>query len=375
MFKVWLGSDDFYKDSEYVKIGNVVNAIAKILRTNGSPDRFQAERDAWPHIYTGIVAGKLHPLDPETLNVLSKDHHGNGMVLFSELVVWGRAGGRFDFVKYVPLTIWLADYWDKPLSELPEALQARVNAAFGAVNWDSLSPGQRRRHVSQIDRSKTPEYINESLIAWHNYLMDASAWFDLPDVTPQAAAMVLSLLNPHKNPDPERHVGGDKESPHRYKLLLEAFESVARANPKHRTLLDWREIADQKKLRYHPWIDEYAEAIAARAVQEAPAAKGEAVKRGITKQQVINAFEGLHFNRDQWGKALGKNIPNWLKQCQAVPGKRGDSKNSATWNPVLIAVALTEKPANIPSKKLDPVFVGLKDWANEWTEASALFRD
>jgi hypothetical protein len=104
----------------------------------------------------------------------------------------------------------------------------------------------------------------------------------------------------------------------------------------------------------------------------APAAKVEAVNLGITKQQVINAFEGLHFNRDQWTNALGKNIPNWLKECRVDRGKQG-SKLSATWNPVLIAVALFDK--KIPIKKLDIVFVSLKDWAEKWQEASASIRD
>lgn len=105
---------------------------------------------------------------------------------------------------------------------------------------------------------------------------------------------------------------------------------------------------------------------------DAPSMKEKDIKQGITKQQVINAFEGLHFNRDQWTKALGKNIPNWLMECRVTPGVRGN-KVSATWNPVLIAAALIDQ--KIAAKKLDAVFVHLKDWADEWQEKSALFRD
>jgi hypothetical protein len=99
MFKVELGSDDFYKDSEYVKIGNVAKAIARILLSNDSPNRFQSERDAWPLIHTGIAENKLHPLAPETLDVLSIDNYGNGIVAFSELAEWGVWCHRFNFVK------------------------------------------------------------------------------------------------------------------------------------------------------------------------------------------------------------------------------------------------------------------------------------
>lgn len=106
---------------------------------------------------------------------------------------------------------------------------------------------------------------------------------------------------------------------------------------------------------------------------DAPAAKGEAVERSITKQQVINAFEGLHFTRDKWNKYLADiNSAPWLKDCRVMPGIQG-SKASATWNPVRIAAALIDK--GIPINKLDTVFVRLKDWADEWHEASESFRD
>lgn len=117
-------------------------------------------------------------------------------------------------------------------------------------------------------------------------------------------------------------------------------------------------------------------ALLAAVVQAPPAADAGAGKVeaviGVTKGQVIGAFQGLHFNADQWSNALGKNIPKWLKECQAMPGKQGDNKTSATWNPVLIAAALYEK--GIAIRKLDAVFVGLKDWADEWREVSDMMR-
>lgn len=103
-----------------------------------------------------------------------------------------------------------------------------------------------------------------------------------------------------------------------------------------------------------------------------PTVKRETVTQGITKGAVINAFGGLHFDRGQWTKALGKNIPDWLMACRVSSGKQG-SKVSATWNPVLIAAALIDK--QIPINKLNGVFVHLKVWADEWREVSASFRD
>ena len=97
--------------------------------------------------------------------------------------------------------------------------------------------------------------------------------------------------------------------------------------------------------------------------------KKEAVK-GLTKQQVIVAFEGLHFVTDeQWSRALA-NTPKWLEPCRVM---KGNEKTSALWNPALIAVALLDK--HVPIKKLDVVFIGLKDWTDEWQEVSEIFRD
>ncbi len=115
----------------------------------------------------------------------------------------------------------------------------------------------------------------------------------------------------------------------------------------------------------------YMDRIAAQIVEysnayTAPVANKEAAK-GITKSKVINAFDGLHFNRDKWSKYLG-DPPDWLKECRVALG----SKNaSATWNPVLIAVALLDK--GVPINKLNTVFVSLKDWTEEWQDKSAIF--
>lgn len=99
-----------------------------------------------------------------------------------------------------------------------------------------------------------------------------------------------------------------------------------------------------------------------------------AIKSGITKNAVINAFAGLHFDETQWRNALGKSIPKWLVGCRILPGIKGN-KTSATWNPVLIASALYGPDGKgIPIKKLDAVFIRLPNWINEWQEASASFR-
>jgi hypothetical protein len=96
--------------------------------------------------------------------------------------------------------------------------------------------------------------------------------------------------------------------------------------------------------------------------------RGSHTFKGITKGEVIGAFEDLHFNNAQWSRALA-NVPLWLKSCRV---SKGDKAHSALWNPVQIAVALIGK--GVPLKKLDAVFVGLKDWTDEWQKDSDYFR-
>ena len=125
---------------------------------------------------------------------------------------------------------------------------------------------------------------------------------------------------------------------------------------------EWFESKNVKYSIQHPWTNN-SEILKSEPVS---------VRTGITKQQAINAFEGLHFDCDGWNNALS-DVPKWIVECRVSRGRKGDKSTSAMWNPVLIAAALFEK--NIPIKKLDTVFVRLKDWTDEWQEASALFRD
>jgi hypothetical protein len=92
-------------------------------------------------------------------------------------------------------------------------------------------------------------------------------------------------------------------------------------------------------------------------------------KPGITKGQVINAFNGVYQDRDWWTKALGKNIPVWLKSCRVTQGRPGNNKISATWNPVFIAVALIDQ--SVLPTNIDIAFARLPDWRDEWLEVSA----
>jgi hypothetical protein len=93
---------------------------------------------------------------------------------------------------------------------------------------------------------------------------------------------------------------------------------------------------------------------------------------GVTKRVIMQAFQGVHFNYDQWGRALG-DVPQWLIDCRVALGSKG-KRVSHTWNPVLIGVALMDK--GIKLERLDSVFRGraLNGWEDEWMKATDLMR-
>lgn len=134
---------------------------------------------------------------------------------------------------------------------------------------------------------------------------------------------------------------------------------------KGQDLNTWLEQNEPNLICKFPETDAHTAKVEAVAVTPpAPAAKG------ITKNAVIGAFEGLHYNADQWKKLLGDQDAKWLLPARVA---RGDKNTSALWNPTVIALTLLDK--EIPIRKLDAVFVSLNDWADEWREKSAYFRD
>ena len=101
------------------------------------------------------------------------------------------------------------------------------------------------------------------IIAWYDATLDAKNWVHhVPDIKPREAAMLLCQFNPGDNLDPNISTN-DETGPDDFRRLLRVFEGVANTNPKLRTLLQWRDIARERKLKYHSWIDKYAEAIGA----------------------------------------------------------------------------------------------------------------
>lgn len=113
----------------------------------------------------------------------------------------------------------------------------------------------------------------DGLIGWYDYTMNADKHFKLSDVLPVDAAMLLCQYDPlQENIEYAVTCTNDATGPVDMKALRAHFEALSRTDQKHRTLLDWWQLARGAKLKYHPWIDQYIDAagLEAQAAQGAP---------------------------------------------------------------------------------------------------------
>jgi len=207
---------------------------------------------------------------------------------------------------YKNICMCLDGYWEKPWLELPvEQRQAWRKALFidfeesdAGRRWDSYNLMQRQGVAVAYDAEHDPALSGRRFVDWHDGIqsMNAAMWFKRANIKPDEAAMLLWRLNPLQRdwqgnaPDPENtYVEDDKTSPAHYRALKRAFEDVAEADPKPRTLLDWLCVAMREGLRYHQWIDEYVQA----RIEEFPAdsdGEGDAPKvgaRGTAKPEWV----------------------------------------------------------------------------------------
>jgi hypothetical protein len=83
--------------------------------------------------------------------------------------------------EYKPIYPRLADYWDKPLVELPEDLHGVVDRIFWAHGWDAETVEQRQQLVRNHDWYRDPAQEAETWYELFNYAhadedgLDASA--------------------------------------------------------------------------------------------------------------------------------------------------------------------------------------------------------
>ncbi len=91
---------------------------------------------------------------------------------------------------------------------------------------------------------------------------------------------------------------------------------------------------------------------------------------GVDKRTIALKFHDIYWSESKWNKSLA-SPPKWLKECRVSRGTKSKN-NPSSWNPVDIAIALTDK--GISTSKLDAVFISLSSWRDEWGIKSEYLR-
>jgi len=228
----------------------------------------------------------IEPQIQSETNRLLDDWYRDASVLVSEVAEWFCKAHDFEGQMTVSnsaeggeITQMLAKWFDKPTGELPPRLRAIADAYI--LRWSELSGAERRARADEADHQlqavlgdrfekanrekeqaeSDPAQVAAGIIAWYAQSLDAETWWILSNLTPREAAALLCRFNPHDNKLDPLSIITDETGPEDFKRLLRVFEDVAKSQPRPRTLSDWHDIARDKRLKYHSWIDAFRQAV------------------------------------------------------------------------------------------------------------------
>lgn len=113
-----------------------------------------------------------------------------------------------------------------------------------------------------VNACRAQQEAAEGLVGWFDATIDAAHWFSLNDVLPHHAAMLLCQFDPNDEQlEQAQLTTTDATEPRDLVRLVQRFEDLARTSPRPRPLLQWLQEARQMGVRYHPWVDEYVDAV------------------------------------------------------------------------------------------------------------------
>jgi len=109
----------------------------------------------------------------------------------------------------------------------------------------------------KAEASDPADVLLEFDLGWLEATLDASYWWEMKDVQPKDAAILLCGLNPRDGTtDPTKGESHEIKTAD-YVRLLNKFEDEARAIPECRTIRQWLLLAKSAGLKHHPWIDNW----------------------------------------------------------------------------------------------------------------------
>lgn len=156
--------------------------------------------------------------------------------------------------------------YDKPALPLPcTPGQLRLFAVNTDLDKDAIGEllaGWRQQYK---DLRESVGRESENVLSWYDQTLDAMTWWNLSALTPHEAAMLLCHVNPHDDKLNPLSITTEETAPEDFKRLLRVFEDEVQTQSQARTLREWHDIARDKRLKYHSWIDAFRQAVSENA--------------------------------------------------------------------------------------------------------------
>lgn len=198
---------------------------------------------------------------------------------------------------------------------------------------------------AQTDNDAIDEEQAEKLIGWFDATLDAAMWFSLHNLTPRDAALLMCNLNPNEDALDPLNVSNEITDPGNFKNLLQVFNDEANNDKRPRRLIEWHQIAANKKLRYHSWIDNYLVA-KNQLVQNSNAPSTDTRRFGVTKREILSVDWPLPEAAPPLENILDE-VPIWVTPArEKFDYEAKGGRNSYLWNPAILGVCLATKTSH-----------------------------
>jgi hypothetical protein len=196
---------------------------------------------------------------------------------------------------------------------------ANQYAFIKAANWIRELP----KEESEKSDEQKKEEIDYAMYGYDAALR-ADHWFSMPGLDPLQAAMLLCQFNPNETTEevfrrsatyqeyryhqaePRRQDGDSVETtPDNHTELLQQLRAAYKDGSEPRRLIDWWKLAQERKLKHHPWIDWYIAAAGLHVPATAPAVRlSDASVVDVTEWQVMAQEKAREIIKRQKAKDL-----------------------------------------------------------------------
>lgn len=236
-----------------------------------SPEQF---REGWPTALEPSRLGNLQfsreGVDPHDMKATNSTNQRQHWVMEALTGLCQRKELKCEPIQHIrrdgktnKVVLEWSDYLIEPRPFLDWLAQQNLEPSRFIVAWCNANGVS----CDQVVPTRTPEVERQHRIGWYDSTLDASYWLGRASIAAAEAAQLLS----GENPLDAKHIGNWLEhtswkdqpggvaimSPKERQKLLGVFEEVSGS----RALVEWHRLANERALKYDPWLDEYLKAI------------------------------------------------------------------------------------------------------------------